>query len=406
MTAPATAPANALNDTSSGLSAMQERFANTAVDEFLAGTPDPTIATRASEMQDYASVGGRSAFDGGSEAADGVPPITDKPRNEDGTFKKADAVVKATETAEEVTEGADAKDAKVDTPKEPLKLATDFELIGADGDPLDIADVMAKLPKTKFKVGDKEYEYPYDRVVRLAKSGIHNEKLYKDASEAIAGREVIEQRAADAEGSIERQNKFLATLFEDMLAQGLLENLAPNSPTQHFLSRWRDHNTPEARAERAERRLEEFQRQQTGQSQAASSASFYQNDVLSPIKALLQQFPSVTEEEIVGRFQLATAKYGAVIEPRHFEAVRAIISEDLPAYAASVHEKRSAHDTQLRKTQETNTLLKKRVAHGARPAGRVAGPGDGAAAPRPKGSPTSEANINDLIDRELAEMLR
>lgn len=330
------------------------------------GAPDPHASP---DMADaHADSVHNSAFESHTD---------ETPRGPDGKFvAKVDPAnaVKAPEEVDGVpaptAEGEEV--AEAEAPKEPVKLATDFTLIGPDGDELDPGDVVAKIPHTKFTVGGKEYDLPYDRVVRLAKSGVHNEKLYADAQTAIESREVLESELTTHQEKIQRDTRIYSSVLNDLLEQGVLPHLAPNSPAAQLLQRWQHHNTPEARAERAERELQEFRQQQSGQSQAASSASFVQNDVLQPIQALLQQFPSVTQDEIIGRFTVLTQKYGATIQPKDFPAVRQIVRDTLPAYAASLHETRSKAETADRARRESNTLLKKRVAQNAKPIGRRA----------------------------------
>lgn len=394
MTAPVI-PANALSVST------QHAVANSVVDDMLAGRPDAD-APNFQDPESNVSLGSSESFSEGEQ-----------PRGADGKFvRNIDTKASITPPTEgqpapaqtEVASPPSAadqasNDAKSEAPKDPIKLATDFSIVGPDGAELDTSDVVTKVGLTRFKVGEKDYEMPYDRVVRLAKSGIHNEALYKDAQDAKDMRSDLESQIETSRQTLGRHNEVTSAIWDDLIRQGILEQLAPNSPSAQYLSRWQHFNSPESQVERLRRENEELRQQKAGQSAADKSASFVQDDVLTPIGALLQQYPSVTQEEIIGRFTVLTQKFGAVIQPKDFAAVRTIIRETLPAYAASVHESRTGQATALRKAQETSTLLKKRVAQNARPIGRAA-TAEEAKAKRPE-----PRNVDELKRRVIDDVL-
>lgn len=395
-----TAPAVVSNPLSS---ATHQSVANSVIDDIMAGRPDPDAPSGPDDVPNTVGIGSGDTFSETKES----------PRGPDGKFvPKVDPNASVKAPAPEETDGtppitkgepvaeAEGEEPVVEAPKEPVKLATEFSVVGPDGDELDPGDVVTKVGNVKFTVGGKEYDMPIDRVVRLAKSGVHNEKMYADAQSAIESRDALEQEVTTHKQKIERDTAIYSNVLNDLLqVEGLMQALAPNGPAAQLLTRWQHYNTPEARAERAERALMEERQQKSGQSAQAQSASFVQNDVLQPIQALLQQFPSVTQDEIIGRFTVLTQKYGATIQPRDFAAVRSIVRDTLPAYAASLHETRSKNETALRAARENATLSKKQAAQYAKPIGRRATAAElQAKRPEPR-------NVKELTQRVIDDAL-
>ena len=383
---------------SGSLSQMQDSAVDQAVMGALAGSEDPyepgegeseveTVVDKASQAESAAE---KAAKDVPTKLkiqeipeSDAEPTIVQ--RNEDGTFKakvpakvdaKVDGVPQPTETAE-----------VPEVPKERPKLATDFKLYGKDGAELDVYDVMDKLGEVEIPWKGETKRVPLDRLARLAQSGLHNEQQYAAAQSALASHALLTERVRDAEERIKRQNAYVASLLDS------------DEVLNDSRERWQSHNTPEARAERAERRAMDLEAQLNGQSRTETAASFYEKDVKAPIQALLSQYPTVTEAELIGQTNILTAGMGAEIQPKDFAAVRAILRDDLPAFAASVHETRSAHQSELRKAQEKITLLKRSQAMGARPTGRVASASE-SKAPR-KEPRTNDERIDAIIDDEI-----
>jgi hypothetical protein len=247
---------------------------------------------------------------------------------------------------------------------------------------------MAKVKEIAFPYKGEIRKLPLDRVVRLAQSGIHNEDLYTKATEAIGHFDNLEGELSKANGAIVKQNKFIERIIAD------------DEFRDQIRQQYEAHNTPEARAERAEREVERLKQVQAGQSQQDQGASFFQNDVLPGLKALLTQYPTLSQDEVVGRFNILTAKFGPQVDAQHFAAVRAILRDDLPAWAAGLHEERATRDTATRKAKEATTLLKRRVAQGARPTGRRATAED--SQPKPRVARTDEDRIDQMLDKALA----
>jgi hypothetical protein len=386
------APAAPAAVDASQITTLQTDVASRAIDDLLAGRPDPhegEIGTFEPEADPVEDAKGRL-----HDPKDGKFVPKDK-LTADEPVEGDDATDSTTETAEAGTEG-EATAAVGEKPKEPAKVATEFKLFDAEGKEVEIADVLAKLPKTVFTVGDKTFELPYDRVVRLAKSGVHNEEQDRQAKEAIGNQKAVEAEVGRVTDGLRRQNAWVEGLLRALEDVPLDED----HPVAQIRQRWQAHNSPEARAKRAEDEVAGLRQQIEGRTREEATASFFENDVKSPLQGLLQQFPSLTKAEVEGEFHVRTASLGAVIQPSDYAAVKRIVQNDLPAWAASVHESREAEKAKLTRAREENTILKKRVAHGAKPIGRRAEPGEGV---RQKPVPrTEDERIEQSIERVLA----
>jgi len=322
---------------------------------------------------------------------DAGPPLAE-PRAEPVKTTEAAKVEAKGEKVEEPKAGDEPKE-----PAEPLKLATEFTLFDSDGDELDIADVMGKIKEIGIPYKGEVRKLPLDRVVRLAQSGFANEKLYGEAKHAIDNYQTLETDFTAANDSITRQNAFIERLLTD------------ETSFQQAREKFAQFNSPESRAERAERRAKELETRIAegtpgNPPKTDTATSFFQNDVKPVLSEILTKFQgAIPEDEIIGRFNRLTAKFGQVIQPKDFPAVKEIV-DDLAAWAAGEYENRATSQTAIRKAKEENTLLKKRVATGARPTGRVATATDGQAKAKPKGQPTSDANLDALVEEAMAGM--
>lgn len=421
--APSGNPVVASSTTSSELTQLQDRFTS---DDFIsevvrgveADAPDPNEMADLGKLSDSPTIGD-FGDDRDEPAAPQAAPVKEVPRpskvptdgdatdtlavkaeKKAGELAKAEAKVAEGAKAKALSaegaeggEGAEGAEPQTATPPAPVKLATEFTVHGPDGAELDVADVMRQMPTIKVTHKGEVKELPLDRVVRLAQSGFHNEKLYGDAQKALSEVGAVEHALAEANASIKKQNEFIGTL------------LADDATLQQVREQWSRFNSPEARAERAERQLADLRAQQSGQSAAQASTSFYENDVKAPLSTLLQQFPTLTPAEVIGQFNILTAQYGAQISPKDFAAIRSVIRDELPAWAASLHETRTTEKAALTKAREANTLLKQKLAQGARPVGRQATADEGRARPKaPTGSPTADTAIASLVDEALADV--
>lgn len=314
------------------------------------------------------------------------PEKAEQPRDEaTGKFKKPDAPVASADVKAKPTEE------KAETPAEPVKLATEFSLYGKDGEELDPQDVVAKVAKVKFLHRGEEREYPLDRVIRLAKSGIHNEDLYTKATEAIGQFETLEQAVAKKDEAIAKQNTLIERLLSDDDYRATIRE------------QYAQYNSPEARAERAEREARELREQLQGQSKADPVASFYQSDVRPRLEALLKEYPTLKAEDVVGRFNVMTGRFGQ-FKPHHLPELKAILVDELPAWAASKHEENERNTSSVRKAKEETTLLKRKLATSAKVIGRRVTPDD--AKPKLKVARTEEQRLDNLMDVALADGMR
>lgn len=396
---------------SGSLATLQDNIVDSAVMGALEGTDDPNEpldgaeaveqATEAKAVADKAAKAEKAAEGLDNQTKLKITEIAEEPdvsretkRNPDGTFAKVKETPKAETKVDGVPQPTADAEPTPEPPKEKRVLATEFKAYGKDGTELDVHDVVDQLEieipwKKSLKNPDGVLRAPLDRIARLAQAGIHNEERDAEVKSYLAERTTLQEELADAKERIRKQNAYVASLLDSD------EVLADSR------AKWQSHNTPEARAERAERRAMELEQQLEGKTSAETATSFYERDVKAPLEALRAKYPTVTEREIIGEFNILTAKYGPVIHPRDYAAVRDILRAELPAFAASVHETRVADESKLRKVQESNALLKRSQAMGARPIGRTASAAE--AKPVRKAPTTMDERIEHLIDDEILQ---
>jgi hypothetical protein len=218
--APAVAPAESvkaapisplqLGDANKIVNADNEEFGRMfGIDAILAGTPfeqSPAAAAAATA----ASAGTPAGEPGTGETAIDLPTDTegevlpayreDSKGNlhaPDGKFVAKDGAA-PDGGAEAVTdpatpEGEGAPDPNA-TPAEPVKLATDFNLLDAENQEVEYPTDL----KIKFTANGKEIELPLDRTVRLAKMGFYNEEKEArfEQSSAQSAARTVRARAA------------------------------------------------------------------------------------------------------------------------------------------------------------------------------------------------------------------
>jgi hypothetical protein len=249
------------------------------------------------------------------------------------------------ETGDEEIEGGEKPPAKPDEKKP----ATEFTIFqgGEQVEPPDDLQV-------KFAVKGKEYDLPLDRVVRLAKSGFHNEELVKQVDAA----ERREQDFVTQVDSLEKKaTQYLATVRrliedDDYLAKVREENEAAN--------------TPEERARRAEQRADAAVQERERDRGLGELQQFVTQTLAPRLDALLEKYPDVSSEELQERFFLYAERFkvNGYIPRRNFAKLDEIMSERIEVWAETQQNQRSAikERDQLRKTDTERKKLAPKLA--------------------------------------------
>ncbi len=291
-----------------------------------------------------------------SPEAEGDAP--GQPRDELGRFAKPEEGEPVEGEPEAEAEGEPAPEAKpeADAP-EPPKLATSFEAFDEEGayDPADLHRI-----KVKYKANGKEHVKTFDEVVRTAQTGHLREDVLTERDQLRVEKPKLEAEVHQIRQELEEQRALALRLLQD--DDYLME-------TRELL---KQQLSPEGRAERAERQLQEFRRQQETAQFQQQVQGFTQGQVLPRLEQLQSQFPTVTQEEMIGLFTVATAplmRNGAV-PPEQWSRVIDLIEGEIGQRMAHLHESRNASaatvtrqaQQQVTRAQEEATKVKRTLA--------------------------------------------
>jgi hypothetical protein len=413
----------ALGDTAKILSADDTEFGKMfGIDAILAGKPFEF--SPASAALDGAAQGEEA--DGGSTAtAVEVPPTVptgddgeplpayreDSKGNlhdESGKFvakdgaKPDDGAKPGDEVVDDTAPDPNAKpdDAK---PAEPVKLATDFNLL--DGDKQEI-----EYPKDltiKFTANGKEVELPLDRTVRLAKMGFYNEEKEQRF-------EQIEQRNAKLE-------PFAKEIYEEsQTLQGHLDRILAGD--DEFLAKAREHykkeTSPEAENARLRARVKQLESAPPRSASDTASAPAQAATTAAPvIQELIESNKDVVPEaEIWTTLGKLIAPYrdkAGAIPPERLRDVVAHVNGALRIHVESLAETRrlaakSTADAALQQQVAKGKVLelKRKVTTAARPTGQR--PPVTQSQPTPtaptKANPTAEDTIESALQGAVGRM--
>lgn len=326
---------------------------------------------------------------------------------------EAPAADEPDEQPEESTEASDEDapaDATDETPDDPAlpegyvavpvvedQLATEFVLRDAEGE----VEIPALI--VEYKANGKVRKDRLDQVVKLAQFGVYNEAREQQYKQ-------VEQQAE----ALQTEREEYAQLLSEREAQ--LERLLQDE--DFFLSvrdAYQAENSPEKRAERAEREVERVrveaqmtQIQQHGQ-------QFYQAEVKPALDLIAQTLPSVTPEELEERMAYAMQLHAQVgpngqpyLPASQFDSARQYIVNDLAIWAQMTHARRSEVATPPQVVEAQQAAVKAQVE--AQKAKRALGQATkpvGRAATQQQGKPKAgkPKTLDDALDSAMDEIL-
>ena len=276
-----------------------------------------------------------------------LPPQQDTVVAEDADETLApDAEGDASEGAAESEEN----DAPVDMPEGYVAvrtvtddLATEFTLRDAEGE-VEVPDLMVE-----YKANGKVRTDRLDQVVKLAQWGVYNQEREKKVQQ-------VEQMSQQ----VYQEREEIAALLSEREAQ--IEKLLLDDD---FLLAVRDaygeQNSPEQRAARAEKEVQDIRVQHQMSAIAEKGETFYTNEVMPALSMIAEALPSIPAEELAEKFQMAMYAHverapngEAYIPASRYDAVREYILNDLAIWAQAQHERRSRATTSSpqRETQQ------------------------------------------------------
>lgn len=209
-----------------------------------------------------------------------------------------------------------------------------------------------------FKGNGKEYkDMPLDKVVLLAQMGLYNEAREQEVQLAKKYVSETSQQVKHAESVIEGLKKE----FNDLLSDETYYEVA----RQEFLK----HNSPEERARRAEESLRQQRQAEQAQEQKRQGRDYIQTNILPTVEKILQTFTSVSEDEVMGRFNRLITPYleNGVVPVNNLPAVKQLVENDLANWAQAITAERNTARKQqeekvekIVKTEKIKTTLAKR----------------------------------------------
>lgn len=378
-----TAPLQGLSDADALLAQSDADFAKTF------GLPVPAEAPAAPAAPEPAPP---------AEPAAPAEPDT-QARDEKGRFvAKADAPPEPSATEPPPTADAPKAEApKAETPpaQPPApakpKPITDFKVFDGDGDEVELPTI-----EVEFKGNKQVQRLSLDRVVRLAQTGAYNAAL--------------QQEVETARSQVPQLERVLASLRDDLAAQQALNRrlLGDEQFYAQSVEAFQKTQTPEARAERAERTVREYQDRERGQ-QAQGHAIAFLPKLERSLQTIIDTSPEVSFEELWGRFTLRTADMlvRGVIPPERYSEVEALVASDLRLWAQQVSDERAQQRTQqknaaddaVQRAQEEAARTKQLLTRKLKPVGVP--PEKQPSSPRPTKPPET---VDEAVQSVLAEV--
>jgi len=302
----------------------------------------------------------------------------------------------AEETTEESTDDTALPEGYVAVPVVDDKLATEFVLKDAEGE----VEIPALI--VEYKANGKVRQDRLDQVVKLAQFGVYNEAREQQIKQ-------VEQEAR----SLQQEREELAKVLDEREAQ--LERILSD---EDFFLTVRDaylaENSPERRAERAEREIENIKIQSQVAEISRQGQAFYESEVKPAIDLIANALPSVTPAELEERMAYAMQLHAQVgpngqpyLPASQFEAARQYILNDLALWAQMMHARRSEPATSpaleqaqaaTAKAQIAAQKAKRAVGQATRPVGRAS-----SAPAKPKAA--KPATVDDALDSAMSEIL-
>lgn len=353
--------------------------------------------------------------------AENPEPVDDAPvRDEKGRFIAAPAAPVAGVAAEAVPAVADAQappaevvleapapppvlpEGFVAVPKiEGRALETAFSVLDQEGE-LEVPDL-----QIKFTANGKERTESLDKVVRLAQWGVYN----KEREESVLAAKATHQQATARVQEVEAFARQLLAEREQMLTS---DEVYLTTRAQYEAQ-----HTPEARMQQQQQQLIQ-ERQQVEFNQASMQGEqFFTGELAPTVEAIHKALPTVSLEEIAARLLLVSNQYevhtpfGSILPPKHYDAIRAAIMQEIVPWAQQAHDSRETERKTTTSKTDAEKLALQQAADQARIdaqkarslVGRSARPGTqgrpGSTAPPPKPIKT----VQDAEDAALADTL-
>lgn len=331
-----------------------------------------------------------------ADPQDPKSPVAEAPEAPEETSEEApEAESEASDTPE--SDGPTFPEGYVAVPVVADKLATEFTLKDAEGE----VEIPALI--VEYKANGKVRHDRLDQVVKLAQFGVYNE-----------AREQQVKQTEEQARALQQERDEYARLIAEREAQ--LERILTD---EDFFLAVRDaysaENSPEKRAERAEREIEQLKVQSQLADISRQGQAFYEGEVRPAMDLIAQALPTVTPAELEERMAYAMQLHAQVgpngqpyLPASQFDAARQYIVNDLAVWAQMMHARRSepATSPQLEQAQAAAAKAQVEAQKAKRAVGQATKPVGRPASNTPaKPKAAKPATIDDAVDSAMSEVL-
>jgi hypothetical protein len=276
------------------------------------------------------------------------------------------------------------------------KLATEFTLKDAEGE----VEIPALI--VEYKANGKVRQDRLDQVVKLAQFGVYNEEREQKVRQTEQQALQLQQERDELNRLIDERERQLERILSD---------------EDFFLSvrdAYQAENSPEKRAERAEREIQSLKVQSQMGEITRQGQVFYDGEVKPAIQLIANALPSVSPDELEERMAYAMQLHAQVgpngqpyLPASQFEAARQYIVNDLAIWAQMTHARRSESATspQLEQAQHAAAKAQVEAQKAKRAVGQATKPVGRASSAPAKPKVAKPATVDDALDSAMSEIL-
>jgi len=275
------------------------------------------------------------------------------------------------------------------------ELATQFTIMDEEGE-IEVPNLMIE-----YKANGQVRKDRLDQVVKLAQWGVYNEEREQKTKQVEQEAVTYRQAAEELETLIAEREKQIERLLQD----------------DDFLYTVREayerENSPEKRAERAERQFEDYKVQQEMEQITQVGEQFWTSEVEPALDMIAKALPTLTFDELAERFTYAMQAHmdrapngQPYIPMSRYDQVRKYMVEDLAVWAQIQHARRAEPTTkqtskasdQLQKARIEAQKAKRQVGQATKPVGKA---GQMSAAPKQ----SKPSTIDEALESAMANVL-
>ncbi|MGJ0510192.1 MAG: hypothetical protein ACR652_24360 [Methylocystis sp.] len=318
-----------------------------------AAEPTPTAQSqiRADDSAFMKQFGMESFLEKADDATEAPAPVeaARKPKAKPAEAPPAETpaeVPAETPPAEEVPVETPPAEAPAEVPAAEVK-PKDYKAFDAAGE-IEVPDLTLT-----FTANGKEQKKSLDQVIALAQRGFYNEEREAQVTQTRAEAQRIQQENAALSEHVQNIQRDITAMLSDPQDALYLD----------LKAKYAQANTPEAQLQRTRQQLETLQ---TSQQEAAMMAQV--NAFAAPLQEYLsglpKQYPTVSNEEIIGRFTVLTAPLlqAGRVPPSKFQQVAQLVDNELTPWVQHTHDSRSAAKAQQQATTQEQIKRETQVA--------------------------------------------